>query len=98
MADSPERIKRDVCESCHAPVIWTITTNSDRLLVDADPATPAEGKHGVLLTWRGPQVPPLAKVTRSAHQMFGKTVYRRHLDTCPRSDLYRQRAARRAGG
>lgn len=84
------------CRSCHAPMIWAVTTTGQRIPVDADPVDVNTGRGEVTLTAR-PGYPPLASIARHAGQLFGAArVYRRHTTTCPYAARYR--AAARARG
>lgn len=83
----------DECQSCHAKVIWAVTTRARTMPVDAEPV--ADGN--VQLEHRGEGVTPLAHVLSIA-QRFGKKELRRsHFASCPDAAKWRHRAVRRRG-
>lgn len=72
------------CQSCSAPVIWTVTTSGKPMPVDPEPA--ADGN--VALSWRAGHV--LAEVLSVAKQ-FGRTGLRKsHFATCPDGPSWRK--------
>lgn len=77
----------DECESCNAPIIWAVTRNVRRMPVDAEPVDTSTGGGNVLLSREGGRV--MAEVVSNPGRLFGRRVYRSHMQTCPFRDRYR---------
>lgn len=96
-ADRPPQFSTASCKSCSAPIIWTITTNNERMPVDAEPVAVNTGGGNVILTERGGAA-PLATVVSNPAKLFGKKwVWRLHMATCPHAEYYRGKAKRQPG-
>lgn len=80
------------CDSCKAPIIWTVTDHAQRMPVDAQPVDANSGGGNVVLT---PGRPVRARVVTNPANLFGKTVYRSHFATCPYAERHRHPRARR---
>lgn len=75
------------CGTCHAEIIWAVTTKAKRMPVDKD----IHAQGNVLLADRGGST-PLAKVLTVAQQfgMQGK-LRRSHFATCPDANKHRRK-------
>lgn len=76
---------RDECESCHAPVIWTVTANAKRMPVDFEPSSTGD------VALRPGSPAPIATVL-SVTKQFGRTDLRTsHFSSCPDAKSWRKR-------
>ncbi|NUT31493.1 MAG: hypothetical protein HOV79_00310 [Hamadaea sp.] len=78
---------RAECESCYAPIIWTVTVNAKPMPVDFEPANDGN----VALSWmNGKVVATVLGVARQATRTPG-TLRKSHFATCPDRDQWRRR-------
>ncbi len=77
---------RDECESCHAPIIWAVTTRAKRMPVDFEPS----GNGNISLQQVG--LAPLAVVLSVAKQFGRKDLRTSHFVTCPDAKAWRSKA------
>lgn len=76
---------KDECGSCHAPIIWTLTTNANKMPVDFEPS--AEGTVALRPGWQGPISAVLGMTKR-----FGRNDLRTtHFATCPDAKTWRRK-------
>lgn len=81
----PADYPRDECDSCHAGVIWTVTTNAIPMLVDYEPSDGGS----LRLERRGGKI--LSSVVKPS-LAFGRTDLRTsHFATCVHAPKWRRK-------
>jgi hypothetical protein len=77
------------CKGCLAPLVWAYNAKTgDKLAVDPEPVDGNSGGGDVKLQLAGGRI--VATVEKNPGKRFGwRHVYRRHMTTCPRADLFR---------
>lgn len=89
MADTAEPAhQRGTCRSCHAPILWTVTTTGADMPVDADPSSDGNIQlvsHGHLLFAH-----VLGDPTRSHAREHGQVLHTSHFATCPNAARHRK--------
>ena len=81
---APREWPRDDCRSCPASVVWAVTSQGKRMLVDRDPV--AGGN--VELVWHGPEV--RARIILKAQRDGRDDLRTSHFVTCPNADEWRR--------
>jgi hypothetical protein len=81
------------CSSCHAPIIWTVTTKGKPMPVNADP-DPLNGNVEVSPPARGARL-PTAHVHRQRPLNAEHPLHLPHFATCPYADQHRKKRERR---
>lgn len=81
MSDWPQ----DQCDTCHAPIIWTHTTNAKRMPVDYEPSPQGN------IALRPGGMGPVSVVLSIAKQFGRKNLYTSHFMTCPEANSWRKR-------
>jgi hypothetical protein len=78
-------LRRSLCRTCHAAIIWAVSESGTRCPIDAEPV----GHGNIVLTVR-PQLAPLARVLSAGEQVLAPT-YTNHFATCPDAPAWRHR-------
>jgi len=79
-------MKCDKCQSCGAPIIWTITAKNKRMPVDAEPDL-----EGLLVLDEGPDGTVRSCVSSSLlTSLFQEVRYTSHFATCPEAARWRR--------
>lgn len=74
------------CQSCGAPMIWTVTEKGKRMPVDASPAPAARG-----FRIEGDLTPGGSLLARfTAAPQPGEALYQSHFATCPDAGRFRR--------
>lgn len=79
----------DTCRSCHAAVVWALTTDGQRMPLDAQPV---EREGAVLAARREPDGSlAVRSVTLLGELWPDEHPARSHFATCPQADRHRRR-------